>query len=160
MKQANQQEIYTYLENAILSYDAHIWESIAATCRDNLALFAICAAGVIFKIALPGIAVAILLRGFSAGFAITAAMRLYGFGGVFLCAANIISLAILIPALSACGTAAIKNITENRFDKKSFLRKAAFLVIFLLAAFIADSAIRGGLSAIFTDFAAGFLGKK
>lgn len=159
VKQGNQQEMYTYLEGAVSSYDAKLYESIIATCRDNLILFVLCAVGVIFKFAVPGIAVAILMRGYSAGFAITAAMRLYGWFGVLLCAANIISLALLIPALSACGCGAIGNIAENRFDKKRFLKRAAFFVFFLIAAFAADSILRGGLSAVFTDFAAGFLTK-
>lgn len=159
VKQDNQQEIYTYLEGAVSAYDAKLYESIIASLKDNLVLFALCAFGVLFKFAVPGVAVAILMRGYSAGFAITAAMRLYGFSGVLLCAANIISLALLIPALSACGCGAIGNIAENRFDKKSFLKRAVCFVVFLIAAFAADGILRGGLSALFTDFAAELLTK-
>ena len=96
VKEDNQQEIYTYLEGAISAYDAKLLESITAIWKGNIGLFILCAAGMLFKIAVPLPAIAILMRGYSAGFAITAAMRLYGFGGIFLSLANIISLAFLI----------------------------------------------------------------
>ena len=160
IRQENQQEVYAYLEDAVKTYDADFSESIMLTLKDNINLMMLCILSVLFKVISPGISVAILIRGYSAGFAILTAMRLYGMGGIPLCAANILSLALLIPALSACGVAAIGNITENRFDRKSFIKRGIFLAVFIIAAFVIDGILRGGLSAILTDFTAEFLTKK
>lgn len=156
-RQDNQAEMYTYLENAISEYDASVKESVLQIAKENLVFFGICAIGIFIKTGVLGIAPVLFVRGYAAGFAITAAMRLYGFGGILLSLANVISLAILIPVLCTCGGAASLNMTENKLYPKTLFARGCFLVMFLAAIFAADCILRGVLTAVFTDFAAGIL---
>lgn len=156
-KHKNQEDMYIYLENAVSEYEVAAKDGIISIGRENLTYFAICAAGALFKLAVPGIGACIFLRGYAAGFAITAALRLYGMKGILLCAANITSLFLIIPLLCHCGSAAIENFAENKFDRKTFLKGSFFLIVLMCVVFVADCVLRGGLSAIFTDFAAGVL---
>ena len=158
-RQKNQEDMYVYLENAVSEYDVSAKDGIIRIGRENLIYFALCALGSLFKLAVPGIGICIFVRGYAAGFAITSVLRLYGMKGALLCSANIISLLLTIPLLCHCGSAAVGNFAENKFDRTSFLKRSFFLILLVLLIFIIDCVLRGGLSAIFTNFAASVLKK-
>lgn len=154
VKTDSQAEMYSYLETAVGGYDAEAADSIKSVARDNARLLLLASPGVFFRVGVPGIVAVMLLKGYAAGFAVTAVLRFYGIRGLLLCGVNFISLAILIPALAYYGTAAVGNLIYNRGEKKKLLKKAAVLLLFMLLMLALDSILRGAFSAFFIDMAA------
>lgn len=156
----NQEEIYAYLQSGVTNYNIGASESISAILRSNIKPFSLCAIGTFCGQALTAFSAVVLMRGYSAGFAVTAALRVYGFSGILLCGANIISLGFFIPIL-AFGEKILERKCEKNYDyKRKILGRILFTIIFLGPVFFTDSLIKGGLSALLTDFAAGILSGK
>lgn len=145
----HQGEMYEYLESAVSGYDVTVSESIKSVARDNVIVLLVMLASAFFSISPFVTGGIILFKGYSAGFAITSMLRLYGMKGLLFCGANFISALVLIPPLAYFGGACGENILNNRQDKKLFLKKNLIFMIFITATFCADSLIRGFLSSIF-----------
>lgn len=154
VKTGKQAEMYSYLETAVSEYDAEAADSIKSVARSNAGLLMLAAPGAFFRLGVPGIAAVMLLKGYAAGFAVTAVLRLYGMRGLLLCGANFISLAILIPALASYGAAVVGNLIYNGKEKKKMLKKAVLLLLFIVLMLALDSILRGTFSAFFIDMAA------
>lgn len=154
VKTDRQTEMYSYLETAVSEYDAEAADSIRSVAKGNAGLLLLATPGAFFRTCVPGLAAVMLLKGYAAGFAVTAVLRLYGMRGFLLCGANFISLAMLIPALSSYGAAVVGNLIYNRNEKKKMLKKAALLFLFVVLMLAIDSILRGAFSVLFTDMAA------
>ena len=150
----SQDEMYAYLEGAVAGYDATISDSIKSVAWDNIKVLAILFMSGFFRIAPVVTSAIVLLKGYTAGFAITTMLRLYGLKGMLFCGANIISALILIPTLAYYGGAGTQNLQENRFDKKLFLKKHLIFIVLVTAIFCVDSMVRGFFSSIFMKLGA------
>ncbi len=142
------QEMFEYLSGAVSQYTPSSAGSIKSVASDNGWLLLILATAGLFKFG--GIAVfgILLMKGYAAGFSITAVLRLYGINGLLLCGANILSVTLLIPAISYFGAAVCGERLKDGISK-IFLKKYFFLLIFMTAIFCIDSVARGFLSSTF-----------
>ncbi len=154
IKDEKQDEMYAYLENAVSDYSVTAAEGMKSVACDNAKILAASLFGGLFIFGPCIVAAVIFFKGYAAGFAITAVLRLYGLRGLTLCGANILSAVILIPALLYYGSASAHNLIYNRREKGIFLKKYLVLVIFLTAILCADSLVRGFFSSIFMKLAA------
>lgn len=153
IKTDNQEEMYAYLESAVSGYEVTAADSIKSVAADNAKTLIAAALGGLFRIGPAAVAAVILIKGYTAGFAITAVLRCYGIKGLILCGANLLSAMLLIPVLAYYGSASAYNLFYNRREKGIFFRKYFFLLILLTAIFCADSLLRGFFSSIFMKFA-------
>ncbi len=154
IKTHKQDEMYEYLAGAVTEYKVTVPDSIKSVAKDNAKTLLIMMIFAFFKVSGIATAVIILLKGYSAGFAITTMLRLYGIKGLFFCSANLISALILIPALSYYGGVCTHNLINYRDDRKVFLKKYLYLMILLTSIFCVDSVLRGFFSSIFMRLAA------
>lgn len=153
-KAENQDEMYEYLSGAVSEYESKSLESIKSVAKDNAKILVPVLFFGFFKISPIVIAALILLKGYSAGFAITSMLRLYGIKGLLFCGANLISSILLIPALSMYGGFTAHNTIYNCQNRQLFLKKYLILAIFITATFCVDSLARGFFSSIFMKMAA------
>ncbi len=153
----HQEEMYAYLENGIGEYSVTPAQSIKSVAADNAKILAVVLAGGLFRLGVLAIFGAVFIKGYTAGFAITAVLRLFGIKGILLCGANLISAMILVPALAYYGSAAMHNLIENRQDRSRFLKNFLVLAVFVFAIFCVDSLSRGFFSSIFMKMAGGLV---
>lgn len=149
----NQSGMYEYLEGAVSGYDVSVSDSIKSIFKNNMKLFVCLLAGGLFVIGPVVLGVIMIVKGYSAGFAITAVLRLFGIRGLVYCMANLISAIIMVPALCWYSCKAIENIKELRYDRREFIKRLVLLLTVLLLVIIIDSGIRGYLSSIVMKFA-------
>lgn len=149
----NQSSMYEYLEGAVSGYDVTTAESFKSILKDNLKLFLCLMAGGFFVIGPVVLGAVMLVKGYSAGFAITTVLRFFGVRGLIFCMANLISAVILVPALCWYSYKSVENIKEMRHDRREFLRRLFLLLVVILIVLLIDSVIRGYLSAILMKFA-------
>ena len=142
----NQNDMYTYLEEAISAYDVPVTESVKSILLDNAKLFAILVAGGLFMIGPVLLVALVLIKGYSTGFAVISVLRLFGIRGMLLCAANIVSAAVIIPAVCWFSAMCSLNILTNRYDRKTFLKRFFVLIAFILPIVLVDGFVRGSLS--------------
>lgn len=155
----NQDEMYSYLESTVAGYNVSLGESIKSVAKDNaevLVVLLICAC---FRAGIVGICASAAVKGYSAGFAITAAIRFFGFGGLLFSGASLISAAVLAPSAALFGAFTVYNLTHNRNDGKLFARHYLICAAALFAVLCADGICRGVLSSLLMRFASGFLKK-
>ena len=151
VKMPNAAEMYEYLKKGIEEYDTAAANGVKTAAKDNLKIFSLLAVGSLFKPFIWLVAVAMLIKGYLAGFSIMAALRLYGMKGLFLCIPNIVSAAILIPASIYYGGINGSGLL-NRYGKSGFYKKFLWATIFLAAIFCADTLIKGAASPIFVKW--------
>ncbi len=157
IKSANQDEMYAYLESGIGEYDVSAVQSIKSVAVDNAKILAVILAGGLFRLGVIAVAGAIFIKGYAAGFAITAVLRFLGIKGMLLCGANLLSAMLLVPTIAYYGSAAMNNLLENRQDKRRFFKNFCVLAIFVFAIFCVDSLSRGFFSSIFMNLAGGMV---
>ena len=153
----NQADMYEYLKSAISVYEVSAKESIKGVFRENLKIILIILISGFFKISPFVSGGVIFIKGYTLGFATSAALRLFGISGLLLCGANFLSAMFLIPAIVIFGVFNIDNIRYNLDDKKAFLKTYLVLSIFLLIIFGADTVLRGALSSLFIKFSSSIL---
>ena len=149
----NQRDMYEYLEGAVSGYDTSTSESIKAVLSDNIKVFGLLAVGGLFLLGPLVLSCVVLMKGYSTGFAITTILRLFGMRGFLFCGANILSSAIIIPAMAWYSCQAIFNILNNRYERKDFIKRYILLIIIMIPVFLSDSVLRGLLSSILIKFA-------
>lgn len=153
VKSDRQEELNEYLNSAVSGYQTTAARSIKSVAADNAKLFVPAACGGLFKFGIAVIAVLVLWKGYTAGFSITAILRLYGLRGLVLCGANIISALVIIPALAYFGSISAYSAIWDYRDVKQKRKRYAAAVILLLAILLADSFMRGFLSSVFMKYA-------
>ncbi len=153
IKAQNQDEMYEYLEGAVGNYEAKSIDSIKSVAKDNAKVLVTVLLFGLFRTIPLAVSVVVLLKGYSAGFAITSMLRFYGMKGLLFCGANLVSVMILIPALSMYGALSTHNVIYNRHDKRVFLKKYFIFAILITAIFCVDSLARGFFSSIFMKMA-------
>ena len=94
-----QGEMYQYLKNGVSSYNESVKESVIAVAKDSIPELLLLMISVYIPYGIIIVAGSIAIRGFMTGFAITAAMRVFGISGGILCIGNILSVAIILPFL-------------------------------------------------------------
>lgn len=144
----NQNEMYSYLESSISNYDVPFAEGIKSIMIENLKVFAVLFIGGLFVIGPIFLAGLIFIKGYTAGFALTSVLRLFGIKGMFICTANIMSAAIILPAICWYSGMSCINIINNRYDRKLFLKKFFMLMAIMLPIVLADGFLRGSLSSL------------
>ena len=144
----NQNDMYTYLEDSISAYDVPVSESVKSILLDNAKLFAVLVAGGLFMIGPILLVVLVFLKGYSTGFAVISILRLFGIRGMLLCAANIMSAAVIVPAVCWFSAMCCVNILTNRYDRKTFLKRFFVLIAFMLPIMLLDGFVRGALSSL------------
>ncbi|MDD6213916.1 MAG: hypothetical protein PUB42_01830 [Firmicutes bacterium] len=152
VKSAKQEEMYSYLEGAVADYRTTVSKSVQTACIDNAKLIPFLAAAALFK---QGAAIAgtvLFIKGYAAGFSITAVLRLYGIRGVVLCGGNLVSMMILVPVIAYYESLALKIVIKRKEDRWIFAKQYLFILLFLCAALFVDGAVRGLLSALFMSF--------
>ena len=149
----NQRDMYEYLESAVSGYNVPIGESIKSILENNLKLMAFLVAGGLFLVGPIILAGVMLSKGYAAGFAITSILRLFGMRGLLFCIANLVSVAIIIPAISWYSCVSLVNILNNRNDRKEFLKRFFLLFAIMIPVVLVDGVVRGFLSAILMNFA-------
>lgn len=148
----NQSSMYEYLEGAISGYDVTATESVKSILKDNLKLFLCLAVGGFFLVGPVLLGAVILVKGYSAGFAITAVLRLFGMYGMTFCIANLVSASLVVPMLCWYSCNAAVNIRELRYDRREFLKRYFVLLAVILLVVVVDSGVRGFLSAVLMKF--------
>lgn len=148
----NQSGMYEYLEGAVSGYDIQASESIKSILKDNMKLFLCLLVGGFFVVGPVVLGAVMVIKGYSAGFAITAVLRLFGMRGLIFCMANIISAIIVVPAMCWYSCKAVENIKEMRYERNEFLKRFIILAIVMLLILIIDGLTRGYLSAVFMSF--------
>lgn len=151
----NQGNMYEYLESAMSGYDVTALESIKTILWDNLKIFGLLAIGGFFLAGPLVLAGVMLMKGYTAGFAITAVLRFYGMRGIIFCGANLVSAAIVIPAVCWYSCASSTNILKNRHDRKEFLKRFFLLLAAILPILCVDGILKGILSPFLIKFASG-----
>lgn len=138
-----QTEMYEYLKGGVQGYNVGILGSIKAVCRDDVAELCILlvSAFLPFGVILAGGVLA--FRGFMTGFALTAALRAYGIGGILLCLGNIASALVVVPCVMLYGI----FILSSSYTK-SRVKLFFFCAVFLIILFLLDSVLKGALSVI------------
>lgn len=148
----DQNGMYEYLEKAISGYDVTAMDSVKSILKDNIKIFLCLLIGGFFLAGPVVLCGVMLVKGYTAGFAITAVLRLFGIKGITFCIANIISAAIVVPAMCWYSSNSVVNILELRYDRREFLKRFFVLLAVILLVILADSGIRGFLSALFMQF--------
>ena len=148
----NQSGMYEYLEGAVSGYSVTVTESIKSILEDNMKLFLCLLVGGFFLIGPLILCAVMVIKGYFAGFAITAVLRLFGIRGLLFCTANLISAIIIVPALCWYSCKSVENIKEMRYDRREFLKRFFVLSLVILAGLVIDGVIRGYLSAILMKF--------
>ena len=133
-------------------YSVTAMESIKSILADNIKLFLCLLAGGFFLIGPLILCGVMVIKGYFAGFAITAVLRLLGIRGLLFCTANLISAIIVVPALCWYSCKSTENIKEMRYDRRGFLKKLFLMALIILVVLVADSIIRGYLSAMLMKF--------
>lgn len=151
----NQVNMYEYLENAVSGYDILPKDNIKSIFFDNIIILGILALGGIIPLGAIILAVSVFIKGYTAGFAITAMLRLYGMKGLIFCGANFISAALVIPVILWYCTRATESLVMDRRDKGVFFRKYFILLSIMFFVFCIDSILRGYLSPILMKSASG-----
>lgn len=154
-----QDEMYAYLESAVSGYNIGLGESIKSVAADNaraLAFLLICAC---FRAGTVGMLAFAAVRGYTAGFAVTAAVRFFGLRGLLFSGANLISAVLIIPSAAIFSAYSVHNLTYNRADGRLFRRQYIICAAAIFAVFCVDSALRGALSSVLMRLASGFLNK-
>lgn len=149
----NQKGMYEYLEKAVSGYDVSISDSIKQILEDNVKTLVLLVAGGILLLGPFIMAIMLVVKGYTAGFAITAMLRLFGAKGLVFCGANFLSTAILIPAIAWFSVSSCDNILANRYDKSLFLKNFFKYIVIMLPILLLDGIIRGVLSSILLRFA-------
>lgn len=149
----NQVEMYEYLEGAVSGYNVPIGESIKQILEDNLKTFVILVAGGMFLLGPVVMAVFMVVKGYTTGFAITAVLRLFGMRGFAFCVANLISCAIIIPAISWYSCTSLSNIINNKQDKSIFMKQFFVRLLIMIPILLIDGVFRGFLSSILLKLA-------
>lgn len=153
VKSARQAEMYDYLSSAVTEYNANASKSIKSVAADNIKLFLPAAAGGLFKAGILIIAAVIFIKGYSAGFSVTAVLRLYGIRGIVLCGANFLSILFIIPALAYYGSVSAYGLIWEFEERRQFYKRYFFCIVILALIMLADSFTRGFLSSLFMKFA-------
>ncbi len=148
-----QDEMYEYLEGAVSGYNAAVGDSIKSVAKDNAKAYAVILICTFFKIGVLGLGAVMMIKGYTAGFAITAVMRYYGIKGILFCGANLISAVVLIPSFAFLGGFSSYNLLYNRQDKRIFLKQYFIMAALLALVFCIDSLTRGALSSVFMRLA-------
>ncbi len=156
-RSGKQEDMYSYITGATSAYTANTTDSIKSVAVNNLKLLICLLAGGCFVFGPILLSAVIFCKGFSAGFAITAVLRLYGIKGLLLCGANILSALFLIPAILYYGSVASQNVIVGRHEKKYFWKRYLFIALFITAVICADSFARGYLSSVFMRFSEGVI---
>lgn len=149
----NQGEMYEYLEASVTDYNVTASDSIKSIFKDNMKIFCFLFLGGLF---LPGSVLlggVMLVKGYTAGFAITAMLRLFGMKGLIFCGANLVSAAILVPALSWYSGASFENLIRKREDRNTFLKKYTVMLLCIFLILIFDAILRGFLSSMLMKLA-------
>ncbi len=149
----NQGEMYEYLEGAVSEYNVTVGESIKQILQDNIKTLVLLALGGVFLLGPVVMVVLVVIKGYTTGFAITAMLRLFGFRGITFCLANLLSCAIIIPALSWYSCAVVTNILDNRYEKKTFFKCFFVLILVMVPILLMEGVIRGFLSALLMKLA-------
>lgn len=157
IKTAQQEEMYSYLEGAVADYRTTVPKSVKNACTDNAKLIPFLAAAALFKQGVAIAGAALFIKGYAAGFSITAVLRLYGIKGVVLCGGNLVSMMILVPLISYYESLAFKSVLKRKEDRRLFAKRYAVMLLILCAALFADGALRGLLSALFMNFSPNIL---
>lgn len=144
----NQAGMYEYLEGAVSGYDVSVKESIKSILHDNIKVLGLAFVGGFFLIGPILLAVIMFLKGYMAGFAITSVLRFFGISGWIFCGANLVSAAIVIPALAWYSCMCVGNIVNNRYDRREFVKRFAVIFIVILLVLLLDSILKGFLSSI------------
>lgn len=152
-KAENQTEMYEYLKNSVSGYEETAAKTIKSVAKDNLKLLIPLAAAGLFKAGTAVVGAAVLLKGYSAGFAVTAVLRVYGLKGIVLCGANVLSALCIIPATALYGCMTAETFIGRRYERGNFLKKYFFFLFALAAVFAADCFLRGFLSTVFMKYA-------
>lgn len=143
-----QSEMFDYLSKAVSEYTTTLSEGIKSVAAENAFTLAILLlAGLFLPLSVLCIPV-IFANGYTAGFSVTAMLRLYGIKGLVFCIPNILSAAFVVPALIFYSAASVRNLRTFK-GTKTFGKYFVILLIFLTAVFCVDSVIRGALSTIF-----------
>lgn len=152
---AEQKEMFEYLSAAVNGYCAKPLSVIKSIAAENAVYFAVLAAAGTVKPLSVLCAAVMPIKGYAAGFSVTAMLRLYGIKGLAACIPNLLSAAFVIPAMAFYGTASVQNLKNNK-GERIFYKYYFILLIFLATVFCADSAARGFLLTIFMKLASGF----
>ncbi len=149
----NQVEMYEYLEGAVSEYNVQTWESIKQILEGNLKTFALLVFGGMFLLGPVVMAGVMVIKGYTTGFAITAMLRLFGMRGLTFCIANLLSCAIIIPAIAWYSCEAITNILNNRYEKNTFMKCFLVRLLVMIPILLIDGVLRGFLSSILMKLA-------
>ena len=149
----NQRDMYEYLEGAVSGYDTSANESIKAVFSESIKIMGLIAIGGFFLLGPLILCFVMLMKGYATGFAITTILRLFGMRGLLFCGANLVSSAIIIPAIAWYSCQATSNILNNRYERKDFIKRYILLIVIMIPVFLADSVLRGLLSSILIKFA-------
>lgn len=149
----NQGEMYEYLEGAVSEYNVTVGESVRQIIKGNLKTLVLLTLGGIFLLGPVVMVVLVAIKGYATGFAITAMLRLFGIRGITFCIANLLSCAIIIPALSWYSCAVVTNILENRYEKKTFFKCFFLMILVMVPVLLIDGVVRGVLSAVLMKYA-------
>jgi len=144
----NQKGMYEYLEGAVYGYNVKIIDSIKQVLEDNVKILVLLVAGGILMFGPFVLAVMLVVKGYTAGFAITAMLRLFGARGLIYCGANFLSTAIIIPTIAWFSVASCENILANRYDKGLFLKTFFKKIIIVIPILLLEGIIRGLLSSV------------
>ena len=138
-----QAQMYEYLKNGVSGYEGSVLGSIKAVGMDNIPelLAMLLSAYLPFGLYLVG--GVLLVRGFMAGFALTACLRVYGIFGGMLCIGNVLSAALTGACFILFGMFIFNN--ADSFGK---VKLGFFSFIFLLVVLLLDSILKGTLSSI------------
>lgn len=153
---SDQTEMYKYLEDGVKSYDTQAIDGVKSAAKENLKFFLLLTAGGLFKPLVWLLGVAMLAKGYVAGFSVTASLRLYGIKGVLLCISSLASAAVLMPAAIYYGSINAKGLLFGE-EKRTYYKRFFALTFFLGAIFCADAFIRGASSPIFIKWASKLL---
>ena len=159
IKTVKQEEMYSYLDSAVSQYSTTAAKSIKSAFFGNAKVLPFLAAGGLFKAGIVLIGGVLFVKGYAAGFAMTAVLRFYGMRGLMLCGGNIVSMMIFVPAAAYFGCAVFGCLTEKKYSRKKFLKHFLIMLLLLIIALCTDSLIRGSLSAVFMNFSTELLKK-
>jgi len=146
---SNETEMYDFLKTSVAGYDMGIKDSIKNVGTENAKTICFLALGGIFKGVSWLLGVVILVKGYMTGFSVMAAMRLYGLKGLFLCGANLLSVAIVIPSMAYFGKTVLGDLFLDKISKREYYKRFILMLVLLVIILSADCLLKGVLSSVF-----------
>jgi hypothetical protein len=146
VKIPEQNEMYQYLKNGVSAYSGGIIKGIGAVFSDNMPEFLVLFVSAYLPFGGYVVGGCLAVRGFMAGFAITAALRTYGLLGLVLCLGNVLSAATCA-FIVAYGIFLFKGA-----EMSGRVKLGIFSFLYSLAVLGLDAVIKGGLSVVALRF--------